>query len=227
MREENVNGIPGMGVHSTPADVRARLRQLDLSFEEAMQAFAAMTAAYGGCTDNDPPSARGWDAWRFGVRRWRELKRPMGWAKNDAENISTIVHPSADFRIAVANTDEGTGIAGGQPRSRSVKGDGSRRAVALNHSPPLPLPGFREEFDRQLRAAAEARAHIWYFCAFIEGDERRLELSKPSSIEGGHFHGWDDRIILIDLDGPVCGRGTAATDDYGPDVEVTVRRKAR
>lgn len=212
-------------VHIHASDVRARLRKLDISFEECIEVFGAMTAAANGCTANDPPSARGWDAWRFGVRRLREVKLPHGWARNDAENISTIVHPGGRFRIAVANTDDATGLVHGQPRSRSIKGDGSRRAVAANHSPPLPLPGFREEFDRQLIAAAAAQAHIWYFCAYIDGDERRLELSKPSRIEGGHFCGWDERIILIDKDGPVCGRSPSVQDDYGPEVDVVVRRK--
>ncbi|MEO5939145.1 MAG: hypothetical protein ABIQ43_09070 [Sphingomonas sp.] len=190
-----------------------------------MAVFDAMVAAVGGCTENDPPSAKGWDGWRFGVRRWREIKRSQGWEKNDAENISTVVHPELEFRIAVANTDEATGLIVGEPRSRSAKGDGSKRAVELNKSPPLPLPGFREEFDRQLRAAAAASCHIWYFCAYIEGDVRRLELSKPTSIMGGHFCGWEERIILIDDNGPVCGRSNLGDDDFGPDVEVIVRRK--
>lgn len=62
-----------------------------------MAVFDAMKAAAGGATENDPPSARGWDTWRFGVRRWREIKRPHGWEKNDSENISTIVHPDLEF----------------------------------------------------------------------------------------------------------------------------------
>ena len=212
-------------VRIEPYDVQVALAALDLTFEECMAAFEAMAAAVGGCTDNDPPTAPGWDAWRFGVRRWREIKRSQGWLKNDAENICTIVHPKAAFRIAVANTDESTGIVSANPRSRSVKGDGSRRAVALNNSPPLPLPEFIEEFERQLKAAAAAQAHIWYFCAYIQGDVRRLELSKPTGIVGGHFSGWDERIILIDKDGPVCGRSKPIDEIYGPDVEVVVRRK--
>lgn len=129
--------------------------------------------------------------------------------------------------MAVANTNEATGLIVAQPKSRSTKGDGSKRAVDLNRSPPLPLPGFREEFDRQLRAAAAARCHIWYFCAHIdvEASIHRLELSKPTGIVAGHFCGWDERIILIDSDGPVCGRSKPGGDDYGPDVEVNVRRK--
>lgn len=212
-------------VRIEPYDVQAALAALDLTFEECMAAFEAMTAAVGGCTENDPPTAPGWDARRFGVRRWREIKRSQGWLKNDAENICTIVHPKASFRIAVANTDESTGIVSAKPRSRSVKGDGSRRAVALNNSPPLPLPEFVEEFERQLKAAAAARSHIWYFCAYIQDDVRRLELSKPTGIVGGHFSGWDERIILIDRDGPVCGRTKPIDEIYGPDAEVVVRRK--
>jgi hypothetical protein len=212
-------------VRIEPYDVQNALAALDLTFEECMAVFEAMAAAVGGCTENDPPTARGWDAWRFGVRRWREVKRSQGWSKNDSENISTIVHPNASFRIAVANTDESTGMVNAEPRSRSTKGDGSKRAVELNNSPPLPLPEFVEEFERQLKAAAAAHAQIWYFCAYIQEDVRRLELSKPTAIVGGHFAGWKERIILIDGDGPVCVRSNPVDEIYGPDVEVVVRRK--
>lgn len=210
---------------SSSPEIRARLRQLGLTFEECMEVIEAMIAAANGCTDNDPPSARGWDSWRFGVRRWREIKRQQGWEKDETENLSTIVHPDGEFRIAVSNTDEGTGILAGQPKSKSIKGDGSRRAVEMNQQPPLPFPEFQAEFDRQLRAAAAAHVHIWYLCLFNDGNSIRAELSKPTRIEGGHFVGWQERIILIDQDGPVSLRAVVNNDDFGPDVEVTVRRK--
>lgn len=211
-------------VLSSPPEVRQRLRQLDLSYEECIEVVEAMVAAANGCTENDPPSARGWDSWRFGVRRWRDIKRPQGWEKDETENLSTIVHPDATFRIAVSNTDEETGLRSGRPKSRSTKGDGSRRAVDYNRQPPLPLPEFQEEFNRQLRAAAAAHAHIWYLCVYNDGEDVRAELSKPARIEDGHFVGWHERIILIDQDGPV-GERAIIDDDFGPDVEVTVRRK--
>lgn len=211
-------------VVSSPTEVRSRLRQLDLTFEECAQVVEAMVAAANGCTENDPPSARGWDSWRFGVRRWRDIKRPQGWLKDETENLSTVVHPDAKFRIAVSNTNEATGLLAGRPDSRSSKGDGSKRAVDINRQPPLPIPEFEEEFERQLRAAAAARAHIWYLCVFNDGENIRAELSKPARIESGHFVGWQERIILMDEDGPVTERKTG-TDDFGSDVEVTVRRK--
>lgn len=209
----------------SPMEVWARLRQLDLKYEECIEVVKAMIGAANGCTENDPPSARGWDSWRFGVRRWRDIKRPQGWVKDETENLSTVVHPDAKFRIAVSNTDEGTGLRSGHPKSRSAKGDGSRRAVDFNRQPPLPIPEFEEEFKRQLLAAAAAHAQIWYLCLFNDGTTVRAELSKPAAIEGGHFVGWQERIILIDGDGPVGDRVVIEDDDFGPDVEVTVRRR--
>lgn len=210
----------------SPPEVRARLRQLDVEYEECVEVVKAMIGAANGCTDNDPPSARGWDSWRFGVRRWRDLKRPQGWLKDETENLSTIVHPDAKFRIAVSNTDESTGLRSGHPRSKTMKGDGSRRAVDFNRQPPLPIPEFQEEFRRQLLAAAAAHAQIWYLCLFNDGETVRAELSKPGGIEAGHFAGWQERIILIDDDGPVGDRSVVEDGDFEPDVEVTVRRRA-
>jgi hypothetical protein len=213
-------------VVDSPPDVRARLRQLDIDYEECIEVVKAMIAAANGCTDNDPPSARGWDSWRFGVRRWRDIKLPQGWHKDETENLSTVVHPDAKFRIAVSNTDESTGLRWGHPKSRTVKGEGSRRAVDLNRQPPLPIPEFEEAFKRQLLSAAAAQAQIWYLCLFNDGESVRAELSKPGGIEGGHFIGWHERIILMDDEGPVGDRAIIADNDFGPDVEVKVRRRA-
>jgi hypothetical protein len=192
-----------------------------------MEVVKAMIGAANGCTENDPPSARGWDSWRFGVRRWRDIKCRQGWKKDETENLSTIVHPDMKFRIAVSNTDEGTGLRSGKPKSRSTKGDGSRRAVDFNRrQQPLPIPEFQEEFHRQLTAAAAAHAQIWYLCLFNDGgDTVRAELSKPAGIEAGHFIAWQERIILIDGDGPVGDRVIIDDNDFGPDPEVIVRRR--
>lgn len=208
-----------------PHDVRSRLKRLDLTFEDCMSVVEAMVAACNGGTDNDPPTARGWDAWRYGTRRFREVKRPDGWEKDDQENLSTIVHPSAKFRIAVANTNEATGILNGTPKNKSAKGVGSERAVELNRQPPLPLPEFLEHFEKAKAAAARAGARIWYLCVHIDGELVRAELSFPTTVEGGFLGDWEERIILIDPKGPVCESDRSSGDDYAPDFDIPVRRK--
>ncbi|PAV66197.1 hypothetical protein WR25_25306 [Diploscapter pachys] len=56
-----------------PNDVERRLKTLGLTFEECVRVVNAMVAAFNGCTDNDPPTAAGWDAWRFGTRTFRDI----------------------------------------------------------------------------------------------------------------------------------------------------------
>lgn len=208
-----------------PNDVHRRLKALGLTFEECMRVVNAMVAAFNGCTDNDPPTAAGWDAWRFGTRTFRDVKRSHGWEKDDQDNLSTIVHPDRAFRIAVVNTNEATGVREAQPKNKSAKGSGSERAVRLNREPPLPIPEFLKEYEEALAAAARSDAPIWYLCAYISNDAVRAELSFPMTVEGGYLCNWRERIILIDQNGPVCDVRGRDDDDYGPDFDIPVRRK--
>ena len=208
-----------------PADVRQRLKELDLTFEECMRVVDSMVGAFNGFTENDPPTAAGWDAWRYGTRSFRDIKRSQKWEKDDQDNLSTIVHPSRKFRIAVVNTNESTGILAAKPKNKSAKGHGSEKAVMLNRQPPLPLPEFIKHFEDALAAAARSDARIWYLCAYITGEAVRAELSFPMTVESGYLSDWKERIILIDPDGPVCNADRSGDDDYGPDFDIPVRRK--
>src|ERR1700730_4167604 len=79
------HGAPPMPVtvRSEAWDVDHRLAQLGLTREVLLEVVRACAAAHGGCTDNDPPNAKGIEVWRWGVRRLRELLRPEGFEKDD------------------------------------------------------------------------------------------------------------------------------------------------
>jgi hypothetical protein len=206
-------------------DVDHRLAELGLSRDQLIEAVRACAAARGGCTDNDPPNAKGIEVWRWGVRRLRELLRPEGLEKDDTGGFSTIVNRPLRYRIAVVNTDDATGILGENiPQNRSRKGTASERAAATNHQQLLPGA---ESWPHK---AADGREPVsefstWHLCVYIEGDTVRAELSLLVGFESGYFTDCHERIILLghgDWEKLDFGDGA---NDSGPEFEVEVRRK--
>ena len=211
-------------VYFRPEDADARLWRLArLQRQDLMEALVAAVAAVGACTDNDPPTARGYDAWRFALRRLRDVLRPQGWEKYDTANFSTIVSHPARIRIAVVNTDDATGDPRIYPTNRSRKGANSDRASQINQ---FVLP-FAEWTEIEPEEAAIPGYATWYLCIYVEGHQVRAELSLPTRMEGGYFADWGERIILTS-----SGDGwSSATDmpelgdDDGPVFEVPITRR--
>lgn len=205
-------------------EVNHRLAQLGLTKDSLIDAVRACVAAHGGCTDNDPPNAKGWEVWRWGVRRLRELFRPEGMEKDDTGGFSTIVNRDLRYRIAVINTDDATGIIGERiPQNRCRKGPVSEQAATVNQQL---LPG-SESWPRRMADGREPVSEFstWHLCVYIEGDVVRAELSLLVDFNSGYFTDCYERIILLgpgDWGKLDFSRGT---DDSGPEFEVEVRRK--
>lgn len=201
-------------------DVEHRLGDFDLTQEKLVDVVRACVAAYGGCTDNDPPTAKGWELWRWGVRRSREILRPEEWEKDDTGGFSTIVNHKRRFRIAIASADDATGRLGGRdPQNRSRKGPASERATTVNQ---LLLPGS----DAWPRSKAQVDEYeTWHLCVYVGGDAVRAELSRFNGFEGGYLTDCHERIILLgDGDWEKLDFGTG-DNDLGPEIEVDVQRK--
>lgn len=214
-------------VRSEPWDVRHRLGQLGLLPEHLLEVLQACQAARGGCTENDPPAAPGWVTWQTGTRRLRELLRPLGWEKDETDNLSTVVNHETRVRVAVANTDDATGVAHLSPTNSSREGTLSEKAVDDNFQQPLPLPEFLEAFRAQVRAAEVTSYRTYYFCVYISGDEARDELSYPVGFSNGYFCGWQERIIVVTgADGPRGLNVGMPDDEFAPESEIMVRRRA-
>jgi hypothetical protein len=234
MRAKKLTGAFKMPtlVFSTPAQVDGRLSEFGITREQLVEIIQAMVAAKAECTENDPPSAPGWSSWRHGTRRAREVFRSDGWLKDDTDQLPTIVKPSIGMRIAVANTDDGTGItsAGIYPQNRSRKGAATDRAIDLNQHT---LFGDAGEDDGVVVKFKPRDTHTdaittFYLCVFNEGDEVRAEFSCPILVENGFFMGFSERIILFGPgEWPPKIKTSKHDDDTGDgsDYDIPVRRK--
>ena len=210
-------------VYHDPLDIDRRLRALGgLQRQDLLAAVEAAVAAVGGCTDNDPPAARGWDSWRSATRRLSEVHRRLGWEKDDTANFSTIIHKGERIKVAVANTDDATGNPLAHPTNRSRKGATSDRASQINQLV-LPFAGWHSETEPEL--AVVPGYATWYLGIYIEGDTVRAELSMPTRLESGYFTEWKERIMLISSDEEWTPSVVPVADDDGPAFEVPVFRK--
>ena len=54
----------------------------------------------------DPPSAQGFDAWRYTVRRLRKGLKGLGWRIDNLRNISLVISDAREINITVSSGDE-------------------------------------------------------------------------------------------------------------------------
>lgn len=205
-----------------PLDVENELEKIALSAGQVLEIVHAMAGARADATENDPPGAAGWSAWRMGIRRSREVtihdKRFPGWERDETGQVSSVVNRKAGVRLLVSNTDDGTGIDAQDrfPQNRSKKGAATDRIVQCNQG----VFEFMEQASNVVAfpKAADGDQEIvsWYLCVYSDGGELRAELSCPVGIEGGFFTGFSKRIIILGGD----GTGIDPVKSKKPDGEV-------
>jgi hypothetical protein len=184
--------------------------------------WCAPVFAAGNVTENDPPGTQGYETYRFGVRRLREMLRPDGWVSDNTEGLATIASHQLRMRIAIANTDDATGVADRLPQNRREKGPTAGRAAAINGAL---LPGIEWPYAVQTTPSGipVTQYATWYFCIYIDRDDVRAELSLLNGFQFGFFTEWQERIILLQPGGWKTVDLPAFDDDPGPEFDVDVR----
>ncbi len=206
---------------TNPIEVGNRLDELGLTREDLLEVVESMVAARNSCTENDPPSAPGFKSWSDGTRRLREIGAPLGWERNNDDYVCSIYHDKRGIKIAVCNTDDGTGIEMGQPQNRSKKGAATDRIICSNQSL---FTNVLEDSKNVVQLPSGSSVVYWYLCVYCEGDVVRAELSCPSECDGGFFKSFMERIILIgggEDDGGLRVRRDTPDGDAGFEINVT------
>ena len=111
------------------------------------------------------------------------FSRPNGWQKDDTDQLSIIVNHTLGMRIAVANTDDATGLISDDavPQNGSNKGAATDRVVDSNqHSLFRLIDADTKVVPFRPRERHSGSYATFYLCVFNEGDEVRAEFSCPS-----------------------------------------------
>ena len=212
-------------IFNSPIEVTNKLDSIfGLSRDNLMEVVERMVAARNSCTENDPPSAPGWKSWCDGTRRLREVVRPLGWEKDEDGHISSVFDKARNIKIAVCNTDDGTGSKNSQPQNRSKKGAATDRAVSGNQ---LTFDSIFEGTTNVIQMSPQGLGGLvyWYLCVYCEGEIVRAEISCPSFCENGFFKGFRERIFLIGDDDTGDGVRRRTGPDDGSEFDIPVLRK--
>lgn len=211
-------------VWSEPHEVDSALRQLGLTRDTLLDAAAAGYLARSSCTGNDAPFFPALAQWALTLRVLRELLIPKGWSKSDDGNYCIVVDPDGENAVAVATGCPNTGLTdpGLIPTTKSPKGPSTLSAVYVNaelvgdlfpETLPMPMVDEGDKHVTRLLLVHTAK------------DELRAELSLPASMgHDGFIDAWKERIILPAR--PLDPVDTGGKPDFGPDVDVEVRRRA-
>ncbi len=208
-------------VWSEVPDVRAALWKLGLTVEPLLDVVRAGYLARLTRTENDPSNAPGTYQWIEMVRTLREQRVADGWERSNMDGLPTVVHAARGIAIIVSSGDAATGLVHGNPTTKYHKGPGTVDRIESNAQ----LLLFPDEFPPFPTHDWDAIA-TWMLLVFTGEHEVRSELSLATKIEGGKMGGWKERIILpvLPTDGDDYQKN--CEPDFGPDVDIEIRRRA-
>jgi hypothetical protein len=202
-------------------DVDEALGELGLAQSPFLTAALVGEIERASCTLLDAPNVPGLQQWTHCFRSLSTALVVLKWTRDDYQLIS----PASNIAIRVQSGNEDTGLQFGNPKNRTPKGATAVDAIAVNAQLEL-----FAELPRAIKTpdeSPEPSKATWFFLFFTDSqkNELRCELSLPVSMDGsGHVTAWRTRIIMgsIPLD-PVV---SLPEPDFGPDVDVEVKRKA-
>jgi hypothetical protein len=204
-----------------------------LSVEPFHAALLAGYLARSNCTPNDANFFPGLTQWNTTQRVLREGLAPLAWHSLNEGSYCLVENEAKTMAIVVASGDKNTGIDGAlMPTTRSPKGPKTIHIVQQNA---MLYHGdfFGETLPSPIPLRKDGR-ETWLFLLNQDGGEIRSELSLPASFahtQDGkkvRINAWHERIILPVLDlGAVSSRNAPPEPDFGPDVKVEIRKKAK
>lgn len=212
-----------------PTDVRSALARLGLTLDPFQEAAQAGFLARASRTANDAPNAPGTYQWNETLRVIREHLVSMHWMRSNLNGLPTVVNPDRTIAVSVSSGNEFTGNPVRTPSTKYDKGPSTKGFVASNATQTELFPAYAIS-DEEVVILQSSTIATWtfLFVTDADNDEVRSELSLPVYIDdGGRINRWKERIIL-----PVFrtddggGSGKYTEPDFGPDIDVDIRRRA-
>lgn len=205
-------------VYSDETEVVPTLTRMKFPRFAALDILSSIAGERANVRDGfDPPSATGYETWRWGIRYSRENKTitNLGWVVCERDQISGIYHPELNIKMTVLPTDKNTGTLK-SPRNVTAKGPASCKLIKQN-SDQITMAFIKPEVKPPT---------LWCFCPFFCDGYMALEISCPSLEIGGIVRDFSDRIIVArPFEVPGVRKRFAVPEEYAEVARPTVKRK--
>lgn len=182
-------------IYSNDWDVEAKLRAFGVTRAELIEVVRYTLGERSNSVDVDPLGTPGQLSYIAGTRhlRWLFMSKGDAWKIDRTRNIESVVHKDKGIKVGFQNVDTAASIR--DPRAISGKKSGTAKVIDdaqgslfKNGELPEAVP------VSTLNGLASS---MWYLCVSFNGDEVCAELSLPASVKDGNFHGFLERIFLI------------------------------
>ena len=126
----------------------------------------------------DPPSATGYETWRWGTRflREHEVLKKEGWQICERDQVSGIFHPAQNMKLTVLPTDNSTGTTK-KPKNITVKGPATCGLVDQNS----------EQGNFPFMKTEPPPPALWCLCMYFAIPTFRRKSLAPRSRSQGLF----------------------------------------
>ena len=209
-----------------PVQVFNRLHDVfGVTREQLIEVVHQGVAGRNECTQHHPSSMAGTRCWGDATKALRDLFVSLGagWRSDNTDNIPSVINRERRIKIAIQNSDGGTGLEWGHPQPINDKGDGAKRAAFPNER------GFQEMLESTLNDITPGSDGFWNLCIFCGSDMVRAEMLCPILDDDGSFKSYHERIALItdadDNGGFRLRRDIPESPDGDAGFEISVTRK--
>src|ERR1700733_62839 len=113
-----------MAVYVDEAVVVPLLTKMRLPRWVMLELASKVAGERANVTDDDPPSAVGYETWRWGTRfaREDETLKSLQWVACEKDQVSGIRNPELRTKLVACSTDMNTGNPNKSPKNLSDKG---------------------------------------------------------------------------------------------------------
>lgn len=206
-----------------PQETISKLEYLGLTPSILEEIIKRSHLARSNTTDNHPNNSGGTYAWHEAVCATRDILRPLGWLKQEANNKALTVNPSRTVAIDISGGTKDTGLGSGFPQTRNPKGKQTKMLVNHNQGQ---LFEFNVGLEHEEGPTDEYQTWVllYHFENNSKKKEIRYELSLPISMEHDKIVGWSERIICapLVLDEIIV---PVQESEYAPEVDVEISVK--
>lgn len=183
-----------------PAEVEARLKELNLTLSPLHDVLAHMVSHSRGLSLDHPTWMKGISAAGEGVYMLRTRLRDRGWIREEESSFELTVFNDGerDLALNIAKGTTATGNPNLNVETAYSRGPQTSNAVECNNQlifdlPPPPV----EEIEQ---VTGKANRHTWYLLYTVDGSKIRAELSLPLGLSAErHISQWHERIILPEI----------------------------